>query len=69
MTTSTEPFLLQFGEVLPRADLPPVVYDPARQVSRVQIEGRWVDVADCGEAMLGGGTKKTGVGQETTDDD
>ena len=63
------PFLLRFGVSIPRQELPPVLYDPSRQVSRALVEGDWIDVADCAGAVNGDATKKTGIGSETTDDD
>src|SRR5262245_2335281 len=69
MTTEMLPFLLRFGEVIPPQDRAPIVYDPSRQMSRALVDGQWIDVADCAGELLGGVTKKTGVGQETTDDD
>lgn len=69
MTNRTVPFLLRFGENIPRQELPPVVYDSSRQLSRALIDGQWVDVADCSGDVSGRVTRKTGVGHETTDDD
>jgi hypothetical protein len=69
MTNKTVPFLLRFGEPIPRQELPPVAYDSSRQLSRALIGGRWIDVADCSGDVTGGTTSKTGVGRETTDDD
>lgn len=65
----TVPFLLQFGESIPRQELPPVYYDASRQVSRALVDGQWRDVVDCAGAVNGDATKKTGVGHETTDDE
>jgi hypothetical protein len=39
-----------------RADLPPVRYDPDRQISQVYEDGKWVD---SWESRLLPGTKKT----------
>lgn len=69
MTTSLVPFLLRFGEAIPPKDLPPITYDSSRQLSRALIDGQWIDAADCSNDVMGGATKKTGVNQETTDDD
>lgn len=69
MTTRQLPFLLRFGERIPRQAPPPITYDSSRQVSRALIDGRWVDAVDCSGHVIGGWTKKTGVDQETTDDD
>jgi len=69
MTNEPVPFLLRFGEAIPRQELPPVAYDSSRQLSRALIDGRWIDVADCSGDVAGGATNKTGVGRETTDDD
>lgn len=69
MTNRTVPFLLRFGEPISRQELPPVTYDSSRQLSRALINGRWFDVADCSDQVIGGATRKTGVDVETTDDD
>lgn len=61
------PFLTHFAEDLPQETGSQLRYDCARQISQVFVNGEWLDTPDArGEFM--GGTRKTAVIQETTDD-
>ena len=66
--TTSIPFLLRFAELIP-PELPlRLGYDASAQVSVVQVEHAWVAALDQ-RCEVHRSTKKTGVGQETTDDD
>lgn len=43
-------------------------YDPLRQITQVEVEGRWVDSPDLSNDA-GAGTRLTRVRAETTDDE
>lgn len=60
------PFLLRFSEAIPAQPPVRVKYDPVRQVSLVEDDGRWVDATSCSGPQ--GGTRITRVQAETTDD-
>lgn len=69
MTTSRRPFVARLAEPLPAAERPVIVrYDRERSVSQVLRADAWVDAVRT-SAPLGRVTRKTGVDQETTDDD
>ena len=62
------PFLLSFAEPIERTEEPVAIrYDPESQISQFWSGRCWTDALDS-NGMLGA-TRKTGVGQETTDDD
>lgn len=60
------PFLLRFSERIEPRPLVAHHYDAVAQLSLVQVRGVWVFAVD---EKFESGTKKTGIGQETTDDD
>jgi hypothetical protein len=63
-----QPILMQFAERIVVEPNPSLRYDTVRQIMQVKSGDHWLDAVDSGltlEAL----TKKTGVGQETTDDD
>jgi hypothetical protein len=62
------PILMRFAEAIPGGPRVPFRYDLVRQISQVNCNGEWVDAVDS-TLTLEASTKKTGVGQETTDDD
>jgi hypothetical protein len=62
------PFLLHFGERMPKRLATPLRYDARRRVSQVFTCGEWVDALDMRQAEMGV-TKLTGVARETTDDE
>lgn len=66
--SSPRPFLMQFAERILNDEMPVGRYDAERQITQVRVGGKWIDAVDS-ECTLQGSTKKTGVGQETTDDD
>ena len=71
MTTNRElqlPFALTYAERIEReSNTPPVRYERDRQLSQVFTDGGWVDAVAHPDVLAG--TRKTGVPQETTDDD
>lgn len=68
MTSSPRPFLTHSAELLPVERQSEWRYDTARSVSQVLIAGRWIDSVNAPESPQPQ-TRKTDVGQETTDDD
>ena len=66
--TSVVPFVFRFAQRLPHVPHRCLRYDPARQISHVLVDGRWIDSPDVpGESM--GSTRETRVRAETTDDE
>jgi putative ATP-grasp target RiPP len=65
-TTRSTPFLLRFSEPIPAQEPVRVKYDPVRQVSLVDVAGRWVDATSTTAPHAG--TRVTRVEAETTDD-
>jgi hypothetical protein len=72
MTTSVQraglPFLWRFVKSLPEEPSSHVRYDAARQIAQVFQNGEWIDSPDAANETMGG-TRKTAVAQETTDDE
>lgn len=68
MTTRTRPFAVRLGQRMPRESGPEIRYDAARELTQVCVDGEWVDAIDA-RIEVGHVTRKTGVDQETTDDD
>jgi hypothetical protein len=65
---SDTPFLARFAIPLPAATRSEkICYDPVRQVSRVFVDGDWVDAIDATKVNLPS-TRVTKVDRETTDD-
>lgn len=62
------PMLLRFAERIVAEPKPSLRYDAIRQITLVNSGDHWIDAVDSG-LTLDESTKKTGVGQETTDDD
>lgn len=65
-TRASKPFVLRFSEPILAQKPLRLKYDPIRQVSLVEVAGKWVDAAvGC---VVAGGTYVTRVQAETTDD-
>jgi len=62
------PFLAKFAEDLPQTTCSQLRYDRARQISQVFVDGEWLDTPDA-RGEFTGGTRKTAVVSETTDDE
>ena len=62
------PFLLRFAKPIPEEPSLRLRYDAGRQIAQVLQNGEWIDTP---EAVIEttGGTRKTAVAQETTDDE
>lgn len=64
----TVPFLVRRSESMNQPALRRLRYDTLRQVTQVELNGRWIDAPDLsGDA--GAGTRLTRVQAETTDDE
>ena len=61
------PFLFQFALPLSQPPTYPIRYDAVRQISQVQVDGKWIDTVDA-SIDLGPSTKITFVQSETQDD-
>lgn len=62
------PMLMRFAERIVAEPELSLRYDTLRQITLVNSGCNWIDAVDSG-LTLDASTKKTGVGQETTDDD
>jgi len=61
-----EPLLLRFAQPLPLQSSPGLRFDPVKQLSEVNQDGKWVSSLHH-SSLLGKGATKTAVESETTD--
>jgi hypothetical protein len=62
------PFLVRRSETMSQPARRRLRYDLLRQITQVEVEGRWVDSPDLSNDA-GAGTRLTRVRAETTDDE
>jgi hypothetical protein len=62
------PFLLRFAEPISDGAIQKFRYDEVRQVSQVEVCGKWIDATDAA-GDIGKTTRVTKVAVESTDDE